>query len=160
MLDRDYMAVSKEKIVFALPGLVKHSKQGKANNDLEFVAHIEEEVVCPVETLKVYLEKTKGLICHSTPSRLLRSFIKPHAAITRQTLARWLVEVLATAGIDTDTFKAHSIRAAGSSKAKVSGLSLKDILKRGNWSNKSTWQRFYNKKILKSDSFQKMLFHK
>ena len=158
ILDRNSMAVSNGKIIFALPGLVKHSRQGKPNNDLEIVAHLGEETLCPVKTLKIYLDRTKDLITLSPSSKLIRSFIKPHDAITTPTLARWLIEVMAAAGIDTTTFKAHSIRAAGSSKAKVLGLSLKDILRRGNWSNESTWQTFYHKKIIEPDNFLGKLF--
>ena len=39
---------------------------------------------------------------------------------------------------------------------QLSGLSLSDILKRGSWSNKTTWERFYNKPILTfEEKFQK-----
>ena len=45
-------------------------------------------------------------------------------------------------------FKAYSFRGASTSKAKVNGASLEDILKRGSWSNQSTWQKFYRKEIV------------
>ena len=62
-------------------------------------------------------------------------------------------------GIDTDTFTAHSTRSASTSKAGLQGASIKDILKQGPWSNKSTWQRFYNKNIVvEGQIFEKMVF--
>ena len=48
-------------------------------------------------------------------------------------------------------------RSASTYKAKVLGMSLKDILKRGQWSGASTWQRHYNKEIVntrKSSEFE------
>ena len=49
--------------------------------------------------------------------------------------------------INTVIFKAHSVRSTSASKAKSLGFTKKDILRKGNWSGESTWQRFYNKEI-------------
>ena len=49
------------------------------------------------------------------------------------------------------TFKSHSVRSASTSKAKSLGVSTKQILKRGRWSSKSTWQKFYNKEIISQE---------
>ena len=62
-------------------------------------------------------------------------------------------------GTDTSTFKAHSSRSASISKVGLQGISIEDILKRGSWSYKSTWQRFYNKNIVEEEQiFQEMVF--
>ena len=53
------------------------------------------------------------------------------------------------AGIDTDKYKAHSIRGASTSKANKGGLSAAQIMQRANWSKART---FYVKK--KPDEFQ------
>ena len=68
------------------------------------------------------------------------------------TVSRWLGEVLAMTDINTEVFKAHSTRAVPSSKAKVTGVSLTDTIKQGNWSQASTLQRFYRKSIKEYDS--------
>ena len=76
-------------------------------------------------------------------SQLLVSFIKPHNAVAKSTVAGWVKQILIMSGINTDIFR-------------PSGLSLSDILKRGSWSNKTTWERFYNKPILTfEEKFQK-----
>ena len=54
-------------------------------------------------------------------------------------------------GVNNDIFKPHSTRSASSSHARLSGLSLSDIPKRGPWFNKTTWETFYNKPILTSE---------
>jgi len=47
------------------------------------------------------------------------------------------------AGINTETFKAHSTRSASTTAATVKGLSFEEIQKCANWTNKSTFQKFY-----------------
>ena len=71
-------------------------------------------------------------------------------------------DILSLSGIDTSVFKAHSTRSASTSKANSTGLSEKDILKRGSWKNSSTWQRFYKKDFESNfdnaQAFQNKLF--
>ena len=75
------------------------------------------------------------------------------------TISGWLQTTLMESGIDTRTFKAHSTRYASISKACLQGASIGDILKRGSWSNKSTWKRFYNKNFVEEGQiFQEMVF--
>ena len=75
------------------------------------------------------------------------------------TISGWLKNILKKAGIDISTFKAHSTRSASTSKADLSGAPIEEILKRGCWSNKSTWQKFYNKNIIQEgELFQEMVF--
>ena len=70
--------------------------------------------------------------------------------------------MLKLAGVDVSIFKGHSTRAASTSKATVSGLSLCEILERGSWSSASTWQRIYKKDIIPTTAanFQNNVFMK
>lgn len=77
------------------------------------------------------------------PVQLFLSW-KTKAPVAKNTLARWLKEVLFLAGIDTDQFSAHSYRGAGLSAASARGASVKDILTAGDWSRISTFNTFYN----------------
>ena len=52
-------------------------------------------------------------------------------------------------GIDTSHYAAHRCRSASSSKAKVSGVSMEQILKCGKWKSSHTFVRFYNKDIVR-----------
>ena len=75
------------------------------------------------------------------------------------TISSWLKNVLKKKGIDISTFKAYSTRSASTSKADLSGAPINEILIRGSWSNKSTWQKFYNKNIIQEcQLFQEMVF--
>ena len=59
------------------------------------------------------------------------------------TIAGWLVKTLEFSGINTDEFKAHSIRGAATSKAQSKGLSCKEIMEVARWSKVSTFKRHY-----------------
>ena len=56
-------------------------------------------------------------------------------------------DALLLAGQDTEVFQAHSLRGASSSKALLKGLSVKDIVSHGRWSQESTWQKYYHKRV-------------
>ena len=70
-----------------------------------------------------------------------------HAYITGQqsknTLARWLRQVLNGAGVDTAQFSAHSTRVASPSTALSSGVPVDVVLRAAGWSSESTFTRFY-----------------
>ena len=78
---------------------------------------------------------------------LFLSYIKPRKAVSKPSIARWIKEILGMAGIDIEIYKAHSTRAAATSKAEALGLRIEDIVVQGNWSNKTTFERFYKRPI-------------
>ena len=88
---------------------------------------------------------------------LLRS-IRLHNAVTSCSISGWLKKTLKQAGVNTDLFKTHSTRSASSPKASIGGAYLLEILKRGPWSDHSTWQSFYKDVIQKGHVFQDMVF--
>ena len=57
--------------------------------------------------------------------------MRPYKEVKSSTIINWVKLVLKMAGLDTSLYKAHSCRPASTSMAKVLGISLKDILKRG-----------------------------
>ena len=56
--------------------------------------------------------------------------------------------------MDTEIFKAHSVRGASTSAALKKGLHIKDILDTANWSQESTFRKFYCRSM-KDNSFAK-----
>ena len=82
-----------------------------------------------METLKVYEQKTSSFRKPSSTSesnQLLRSLIGKHGPVSSSTIARWLKAGLQSAGVDVTRFQAHSVRAATTSKAFLSGLTMED----------------------------------
>ena len=80
--------------------------------------------------------------------------IKPHKEVTVSTVSRWLKGVLQLSDINIDIFKAHSTSSASTSNAFLKGASIKEIMKTACWSNESTFQTFYNRKVVEANSFQ------
>jgi len=82
---------------------------------------------------------------------------QPHKLVSSQRLAHWIKDMLTGAGINTDTFKAHSIRGTSSSAALRKGVHIGDILQTADWSKDSTFKRFYYRPIADDDYASKVL---
>ena len=79
----------------------------------------------------------------SKPNKLLLSHINPHKPVSPATLARWLKELMQLAGVDTTIFKGHSVCGAVATEAAKQGFSIPDILQFADWSQASTFTKFY-----------------
>ena len=76
---------------------------------------------------------------------------KPYHAATKDTLARWIKDVMSKSGVDTTVFNPQSCRSASSSTAKSLGVPLHKILKSDQWATESTFYKFYQRQIIWSD---------
>lgn len=133
-------------------GNVKHSKQGKPNPPITFCAFPQDKALCPITAIDSYIGMTKswrGKLSEEDQDHFWLSVNPPHKPISKSSLTRWITSLLNKAGIDTETFKSHSLRAASSSKVSQQGISTKDILERGNWKGTSVWEKHYHKEICK-----------
>ena len=140
------MSLSYSRAKFVLGDLLKTSRPGHHLGELKFKAYAPDRRLCVLTVLKEYLKRT--LDVRGTTSQLLLTFKAPHKAASRDTIRRWTREILTRAGIDMTMFTPHSTRAASTSCAAMK-LSLDTILKTACWSQKSTFQRYYHKKIVK-----------
>jgi site-specific recombinase XerD len=141
----DLVCEKEDLLIFQIPGIVKHSRQGKSNPPIIVHKFESESQICPMQAILDYRERTANVRKEVKQQALFISSISPFNPLAKTTIANYIKQVLRKAGIDTG-FTAHSTRAAGSSKAK-GGVSVEVILKRGNWSNSSTFERFYHKKV-------------
>ena len=91
--------------------------------------------VCVVKCLKVYEHRTSALrpLDPSKLNKPLLSYICPYEPISSASLSRWLKDIISLAGIDTSTFKAHSVRGVSALAAHERGVSLQDILDLADW---------------------------
>ena len=147
MLSISYMHITNSCVKFKVYDKVKQTRPGHHVQDLCFKAYAPDRRLCIVTYLKHYLDLTESLRKEHT--QLLISFSKPHKPVTRDTISRWLKNVLDAAGIDTSVFTAYSIRSASTSAAKAKGASMDQVLSAGGWSTASTFGKYYNKPILK-----------
>ena len=99
-----------------------------------------------VFTVDVLLKQSrKGKHLAPKENKLLLSYQAPHKPVSKNTLARWLRQVLNRAGVDTAQFSAHSTRAASTSAVLSSGVPVDVVLRAAGWSSESTFTRFYRK---------------
>ena len=129
-----FMRILPEGVEFKLPGMTKTSSDIKT----VFFARYEAcEQLYVLHCLQSYLVRTKTFRppCEvDTPNQLLISYHRPRHAVKSSSIARWIKALLTSAGIDTGIFKSHSTRAASTSKARESDLSLEEVLQMANWS--------------------------
>ena len=144
-LDTSRMRFSTKGAIFLPSSLAKQSRQGKTIAEFFFPSFPDNSNLCPVQTLKVYMERTGSL--REGERRLFIALIKPHKAVVSSSIARWLRDILNAAGVDTTIFTAHSTHGASASSASKSGITTNDILKAANWSSESVFQRFYHKEV-------------
>ena len=146
-LNINFMAKTKSCYKFYFNKLHKSLRIGNAPTAITYQEYTQDESLCVVRTLENILAEEE------------KSIIHPHKPVVSSTISVLLKTILMKSGIDTSTFKAHSTRSASASKAGLQGASIEDILKRGSWSNKSNWQRCFNKNIVEEgQTFQEMVF--
>ena len=66
---------------------------------------------------------------------------------SKDTMSRWLKQVMTAAGLDTSIFKPHSTRSAATSAAKVADVPLDEIMATASWRSSSVFAVFYNKPL-------------
>ena len=124
--------------------LLKHSRTKFRGKPLTYKAYPHHKNLCVFTTLDAYINRTSTI---KTSKALLVTHRRPHRKAHRDTVARWLKQILKDANIHD--FTAHSFRAAGTSFAhKLAKLTVKDIMAQGQWTQETTWFRFYQKDIV------------
>ena len=89
---------------------------------------------------KRHLQKTEKL--RNGCTNLFISFVKPHKAVSSDTISRWIKEVFKLCEIDVSV-PAHSVRAIASSTAAATGIPINEILRAGGWTRESTFTNSY-----------------
>lgn len=80
-----------------------------------------------MQHLREYIHRTDPL--RKDHSQLLLSYVKPFRPVAKDTVSRWVKQVLEFAGIDITKYSAHNCRAASTSNVKVRGLNIAEIIK-------------------------------
>jgi len=150
-LDLQFLQRHSSGYTFHIAKNTKICKPGKPRPVLTFQRFPESPKICVCTVIENYIIRTSLL--RNEENLLLISHIKPHKAVKSCTISKWIVGMLGLSGIDTSTFKAHSTRAASTSKASDLGVPLSEIVKRGRWTNSSTFEKFYKKPSNKTGDF-------
>lgn len=147
-LDIDNIDKTAQKFVLNISKVLKTTRPGNHVN-VELFRFSENSNICPVACLEVYLDRTASLRGHHTA--LFISYFKPHKPVCSQTLSRWICITLKDCGV-SDSFTAHSTRAASTSKA-FTRTDINTVIKSAGWTGYTTFGRFYNKPISSNTSF-------
>ena len=136
-----------ENACVLLPNKVlKHSKPGR--NIEPIIYHsFEHNKLCVVKCIKQYIKQRCKLV-NTEQKALFITYGKPHKQASPDTISRWIKNMLSESGVDITVYKAHSCRSASTSKANNIGITMKEILDRGCWSNDHTSKKFYGKDVI------------
>jgi integrase len=125
---------------------LKHTTPKKSNlGRILELSRYSDPLLCVVRCLEEYIKRTEKMRSQKTVGRLVLCCQKPFGAASKDTIARWLKELLIEAGINN--YGAHSFRGASSSAMLRLGCPIDKILEAAGWSNASTFQRFYNRPV-------------
>ena len=141
LLDIANMKKTKECYKFVITSRIKTTKPGKSQPIIT-IRKFSNPTCCTYTTLEDYLHRTHDI---RAGTQLWVSYIKPFKEVTKQTLSRWLKELLNLAGIDTLCFTGHSTRMASSSKVNAMGIGLDTILKTAGWDSSTNFNKFYRR---------------
>ena len=104
---------------------------------------------CPVLSLRDYLVRTTPL--HDTDAhRMFIQLRKPHKSVSSQTLAWWMKNIMADAGVDTIMLKQHSTRSTSAAWLETGPkkMSVAQICRHAQFSNlTTTYRKFYHKVV-------------
>ena len=154
-LDTLNMVHEETAYTFMLDSNLKQSKPGRSTSDLvvKFSAYPHDRNLCVVNTCSVYLDKTKAL--RGSESRLFITHQKPHKRASRDTIRRWIQQMMVKAGVDINVYKPHSVRSAAASKAKANNASIAEIMQTAGWSSAAPFAKFYDREIEQGSTFAK-----
>ena len=150
LLTLDDMRKESSKFVLRYSGPLKQSRPGVNVPFVEIKSYAPDRRICSYTVLNMYLLKTKDL--RGDIKKLLISYIKSYRPVSSSTIGRWIKSMMCQAGIDCEKYKAHSVRAAATSRAKSSFVPIQDILRTAGWSNVQTFREYYDKS-LESNAF-------
>jgi integrase len=134
-----------------LTGVTVHFREPKETQvKTSKLGVLQDSRLCPVSTLNVFVQKT-AILRRNLPvdHTLFLAFIEKPESVTSirpSTMSNWVKLLMEKSGIDTTKFKAHSIRAASSTKAVEKGHSIDSVKEHAGWSlNSNTFEKFYYK---------------
>ena len=157
LLDVQNMTIEADYVSFRISEPTKTSRPGRHMQELKFMAYPHMRSLCVVFYLKMYLKRTLNV--RWTVKKLFLTYGRVGRAASRDTIRRWIRDVMEAAGIDLNIFNPHSTRSASTSAAR-SGVSLRTILRTAGWFSASSYQRHYKKRIAKPCGFQATLMNR
>ena len=112
---------------------IKTSTHRTPHTRIDIAAYEPDNTICPLTCLKAYINKTKAL--RNNETKLFISYVRPHKAVSRDTVFRWTKDTLRLCSIDTKVFTAHITRSASVSKANEKEVPVLEIMAKAGWTS-------------------------
>ena len=140
------LVVDKDRARFVLQSSdIKQGRPGYVPPIISLRKYPHDEKICVLKYLSEYLKRTKHM--RGSINQLFLTFKKPYHPATKNTLARWIKDVLRGSGVDTERYGAGSVRSAATSKAQAQGVPIDVIMGAAGWTCRSTFAKYYEKQI-------------
>ena len=117
---------------------------------MDVLSFPEQPSICLVLSLKDYLVRTAPL-CAIDAYNVFIWLRKSHKSVSSQTLARWITNIMADAGVDTSLFRQHSTCSVLAVWLETGNkkMSVAQICRQAQWSNlTTTYRKFYHRVVL------------
>ena len=145
--DVEHMYITEQEVTFTFGHVLKTTRPNFNSKPMTFRAYQGCPSLCPVTAIWNYLDIQNRL----TDDKSLFISTKPnkgiHKGVSSDTIARWIKDMLALAGINSGRYTAHSCRSAATSSAHFRGISVNTIVKSASWSNVDTFKKYYLREI-------------
>ena len=155
LLSTENMVKKSEEFTFRVLSLLKQSSAGGGTQrhlaPIVFKKYPDDNKLCVFTVLEEYLKRTSAL--RGSCSQLLLCYTKPCGPASKDTIRRWIKEVMLQAGIVTTLFKPHSTRSASTSVAVSNNVPINDILMTNGWRSSSIFAKYYNKPVAHTNQF-------
>ncbi|KAJ8909370.1 hypothetical protein NQ315_008936 [Exocentrus adspersus] len=149
----DNITETQDQIVIPITDPIKTSGPGRVQPTLHIPFYKENTSLCVATALQTYIKMTETKRDQNAKF-LFISTKKPYVQATKQTLSRWVREMLKMAGIDTQVFKPHSTRHSSTSAALRQGMPVETICKTAGWTARSsTFAKYYNRPLSTATTF-------
>ena len=142
LMNLETMHMENNSYTFDIQQLVKQSAPSNVQPVLAIPRFPSDASLCVATVLDEYIRRTTSL--RGNEKQLFISFIRPHKKVSKESISRWIKNVMQAAGIDTSIFKTHS--------TKSCQVPLNSILKVASWSTDCVFNKFYNKPVQSPNS--------
>ena len=98
--------IKDDHAIIFIPDKIKTSKVNSIQPTLEFNRFSNEPKICVLNTLELYLKKTEKLRC-ANEDFLFISSKKPYKSVSKDSISRWIKDILGKSVIDTQIFNIY-----------------------------------------------------
>ena len=144
--------------LFNITEPLKQSTPTRKPQPVLFHRYPHNEQLCPVWLVQAYLVKRTSLPVVASYDAFFLTHRRPYHPDSKDTIARWVKNVLQLSGVNVDIYKPHNYCSASTSHAKLSGVPLEDILQAGQWESSDCFTKFYDRMIERTDFTASQLF--